>query len=300
MITDAHVHIYEYINGYGKNGELRAIGNGLARWASGDVVRLIPEGMGDKAFTVERLIEMLDENHVDKALLLQGNLYGFQNEYILESIRHYPDRLSGACTVDPFSLNAPQILESLLEHEEFAATKFECSDSCGLMSFHPRFDLDGEVMEPLYQIVERKNATLVLDIGSKGMNSYQPDAVARIAKRHPELKIVVCHLLAHRKGERDELRRELEGLRLPNVWFDIAAVPWNTMPEDYPFPTALEYVRLAKETVGCEKLIWGSDAPGVIIHDSYEKILSYLDDVLTKEEKKMIFSKNATEVYNLL
>ena len=46
MKIDAHVHIYETINGYGSRGELRPIGDGYARWANGDTVQLIPEGMG--------------------------------------------------------------------------------------------------------------------------------------------------------------------------------------------------------------------------------------------------------------
>lgn len=297
MIIDAHVHIYEHINGYGRYGELRAIGDGMARWANGDMVRLIPKGMGDKAFTAEGLIEMLDKNHVDKAVILQGNLYGFQNEYILESICKYPHRLFAACAVEPFAPHAAGILEKFLKQKGFVAAKFECSDSCGLMSFHPRFALDGEVMEPLYRIVKNHNAALVLDIGKAGMNSYQPDAVVQIAKRHPELRIVVCHLLAHGRGEHYELKKELEMLRLPNIWFDIAAVPWNTKPDVYPFRTALEYIQLAKEIIGCEKLIWGSDAPGVIINDSYEEIFSYLRDAFTEEEKERIFNHNAIEAY---
>ena len=298
MKIDAHVHIYENINGYGGRGELRPIGHGRGRWANGDIVQLIPEGLGETGFRVETLIDLMDQNDISKAVVLQGNLYGFQNEYVLESMKRYPGRLYGACAVDPFALQAAALLEVLLK-KGYVAAKFECSDGCGLMSFHSRFALDGSLMEPLYEIIENAQAALVLDIGSRGMNSYHPEAVARIAGRHPKLRIVICHLMAHKKGEQAFLREELQLLKLPNIWFDISAVPWNTMPSSYPFQEAQEYVKLAKDIVGCEKLIWGSDAPGVAIYDSYDKLYSYLQEKLTSEEEEKIFCKNAADAYQL-
>ena len=298
MKIDAHVHIYETINGYGGRGELRPIGDGYARWANGDTVQLIPEGMGDTGFRTETLIRLLDQNHISKAIVLQGNLYGFQNEYILESIQKYPDRLYGACAVDPFALHAAELLQRLLE-KGYVAAKFECSDNCGLMSFHPRFAIDGERMEIMYEIIESAGAALVLDIGSRGMNSYQPEAVARIAQKHPRLRIIICHLMAHKKNEQNYLTEELQLLRMPNIWFDISAVPWNIMPAPYPFKEALQYIKEAKKILGSEKLIWGSDAPGVAIYDSYDKLYSYLDGELTDEEEERIFWKNAADAYCL-
>lgn len=64
------------------------------------------------------------------------------------------------------------------------------------MSNHPPFALDGDVMAETFALMARVGATLVLDIGSYGMGSYQPQAVANIARRHPSMPIVVCHLTA--------------------------------------------------------------------------------------------------------
>ena len=42
-IIDSHAHIVQYIAGIGSGGELRSIGGGMARYAKGQVVRMIPE-----------------------------------------------------------------------------------------------------------------------------------------------------------------------------------------------------------------------------------------------------------------
>lgn len=298
-VIDAHMHIYERINGYGNRGELRPIGNGEARWANGDVVRLIPKGLGDTGFLTERLIAMLDQNKVEKAVVLQGNLYGFQNEYICQSVKRFPDRIIGACTVDPFGRDAEKTLAYLLDRCGFTAVKFEMSDNCGLMGFHKKFAINGEIMEPLYRIIARRGATLVFDIGSKGMDSYQPGAVMDIAKRYPETKIVICHLMAHKPGEHNLLRASLEKMKLDNIWFDLAALPWNTAPEPYPYKTALEYIRIAKEVVGHKKLIWGSDAPAVMLTESYSNLCDYLrnDASMTNGELQDIYYNNALDAY---
>ena len=87
---DAHAHIFERIASFGKCGELRPIGNGVCRWANGDEMAIIPKGYGDKEFMAETLLKIMDEEDVEKAILLQGSLYGFQNEYAMETAEKYP------------------------------------------------------------------------------------------------------------------------------------------------------------------------------------------------------------------
>lgn len=47
-------------------------------------MELIPKGYGEKDFTAQSLLRLMNENNVKKAVLLQGSMYGFQNEYTYE------------------------------------------------------------------------------------------------------------------------------------------------------------------------------------------------------------------------
>ncbi len=295
---DSHVHIYKQICGYGGRGELLTVGGGKAIWANGDTHYLIPEGMGESSFEADRLLNLMNENQVEKAVILQGNLYGFQNRYIHETVQKYPDRLIGACAVDPFARHGVELMEHFLR-QGFRIAKFEFSDSCGLMSFHQKFSLNSDRMYPYYRLLEERQGVLTVDIGAMGMDSYQPEAILQISDKFPGLKIVICHLLAHKKGEEKILRQELEMLNQKNIWFDLAAVPWNAADESYPFGAALENIKTAKEVIGYRKMLWGSDAPAVILRDSYKELYQYLEEsqIFTEAEKESIFYKNAQEVY---
>lgn len=275
-IIDAHAHVIERVAGFGKRGELRPLGGGRARWANGDEIQLIPADLGDREFTTEALLGVLDANGIEKAVLLQGGFYGFQNEYSLEAQRAHPGRLLAAGTLDPFCRSRDELVSRLLERERVGAMKFELSVGAGLMSYREAFRIDGPAFAPVVERVAAAGATLVLDVGSPGTESFQPDAIAALAARWPSLRIVVCHLLAPRLGDEEALRKALAPLKRDNVWFDLAAMPSNVAPEGYPYPTARAYLALARGIVGAEKLMWGSDVPNVLTRESYPRLLDFV------------------------
>ena len=300
-IIDAHTHIFDVLAGFGSCGELRPIGNGVARWATGEEMAMIPPELGDRCFPAQTLASLLRDQGVEKAVLLQGGLYGFQNDATLAAAKAYPDLFIPSGTFDPFCGRAADLAERLLLKEHLRIMKFEASSGVGLMSNHPPFALDGDVMAETFALMARVGATLVLDIGSYGMGSYQPQAVANIAWRHPSMPIVVCHLTAPGPQDAEPLRQTLTTLRLPNVWFDLSAIPWNVAPEAYPYPTGQAYIRMAKDLVGAEKLIWGTDVPVVLTRDTYSHLLSYLteSDIFTPSELEKVLYQNAVDAFQL-
>ena len=298
---DAHVHIMERVAGFASRGELYAIGGGKARWANGDVIQLFPPDRADRNFTAEILLKLLDDFSIEKAVILQGSFYGFQNDYIADSVRKYPDRLKAAAAFDPYCVRAQEIFDRLCGEMGFRIFKFEVSPGAGLSSYHSGFPLDGMPLAPYIEKIAALGATLVLDLGSPGVVSWQPQAVARIAQKYPDLKIVICHLLAPKPGDRRALEYGLHTLALPNVWFDLAAVESNVRPEKYPYPTGRDYIALGKEIAGADKLIWGTDTPSTLTRDTYPHLISYIEEsgIFTEPELDKVFYQNAKDAYSL-
>lgn len=298
-IIDAHAHVVQYIAGTGSQGELRACGNGEAMYASGHRFKMIPEGLGEYGVTPEKLLEVMDANNVEKAVLLQGNYFGFQNLYTYDAVKKYPDRFIGAATFDPYSRNKKKIMTHLFDELGFRIIKMEVSTGSGLMSYHDTLPLDGEVMDEVYSYANDKGLVFVIDIGKMGSESSQVMALRNAIMQYPNMKFVVCHLLAPNRESEKELVEGLEALKLPNVWFDLAALPNNCKPETYPYPTARRYVELARDIVGADRLLFGSDIPSTLVADQYENYVKYImnSELLTEEEKEMIFYKNAEEVF---
>lgn len=300
QIIDAHMHLVQVIAGTGAGGELRSCGGGNARYASGELVpHMIPARFGGDQVTPEQVLAIMDENCVEKAVLLQGNYYGFQNLYTYEAVKKYPDRFAGAASYDPFSRKKEEICRHLFEELGFRIVKFEVSTGSGLMSNHPTIPLDGEVMEEAYSYAEKLGLVFVIDIGKCGSESWQVEALRRAVLHHPGVKFVVCHLLAANMSQEEELKRGLDLLALPNVWFDLASVPHNCRPDAFPYEHARHFLRIGKELVGAGRLMFGTDLPSALKTDSYEHYVRYLmdSDVFTEEEKKLVFYKTAEQVY---
>ena len=164
------------------------------------------------------------------------------------------------------------------------------------------FIIDGEPFGKIFEKISKvEKATLVLDIGSPFMESCQVEAVDRLAQKYPDLNIVVCHLLAPRREDGAALKKALPYLKHKNVWIDLSALPWNVSPEAYPYPTALKFISMAKEVLGTEKIIWGTDSPCVMTKFKYADLYNFIieSDVFTEKELEMVFYQNAVEAYYL-
>lgn len=298
-IIDAHAHVVQYIAGFTSRGELRGIGGGKARYADGQVFQMIPPVLGEYGVTPEKLIEVMDANGVEKAVLLQGQFYGFQNEYTAEAVRKYPDRFAGAASYDPFCNRVDEVKRHLFRDLGFRAVKFEVSNGSGLMAYHPPVDLDGEVMNREYAYARENGLTFVIDIGRPRNCCWQPSALARAVKKYPEVTFVVCHLLAPQREDGELLERSLEQLAAPNVYFDLASLAHNQQPETYPYPTAVEHLKRAKKVVGAEKLMFGTDMPSNLCRDSYAHLCGYITQsgVFTPSELEDVFCRTARKIY---
>lgn len=90
---DGHLHLVRAIAGFNGKGRLTPLGDGRAVWDDGTVIKLIPDGSGDDNFTAEAALDIMAKSDVEKAVVLQGSLNGYQNYYTYQAIKKYPDKL---------------------------------------------------------------------------------------------------------------------------------------------------------------------------------------------------------------
>ena len=166
-IIDTHMHLIQTIAGTGADGELRYIGGGMARYASGKTIRALPDCFPNGTVSPEDLLKQVDSNNVEKSVLLQGNYFGFQNLYSWDAVQRYPNRFRAAASYDPWSRFCDQIRKHLFEELGFPAVKFELSTGSGLMCNHPTFPLDGEIMEEQYCYADEHGLICIMDIGDR-------------------------------------------------------------------------------------------------------------------------------------
>lgn len=302
QLVDCHVHIVEYMRGFGVRGEMRALHSGKVRWANGETNTLLPEGYGDTGFTPESLISIMDRHGIKKAVMLQGSLFGYQNEYTFESQEKYPGRLFGAGTFDPYCAQADKIMKRLVRDFKFRALKFEMSSFYGFMGYHPDFRLGGKLMKPVLDYASDNGVVISLDMGTMGDSSMQISELKKAAKKYRSTKFVLEHIFAPPANRDDDFIGHLQLLEdLGNVYFTLASLPFNTLPEPYPFASACRYLKIANEKVGAGRLMWGSDIPSVAASHPYDQLLGFVAEagVFSENELRQIYAQTAEKVYSI-
>ena len=88
--------------------------------------------------------------------------------------------------------------------------------------------------------------------------------------------------------------------RHPNVWLDLSALPHHLPEGDYPFSGIDIFVRKAVDLVGADRLLWGTDAPGMLWMLTYEQMLNVIRlhcHSLNDEQRNLILGENSLHAY---
>ncbi len=307
MIVDAHAHAFREVRGETGRGPVRGAGFGRVT-VGNERVQLMPPGGPETSFTAETLIANMDWAGVDCAVLLQGCFYGEENDYVAAACGAYPERLCGVAFLDPWAPGARAAFERSAVRGVFSGLKLECSEPTGLLGLHPGARLDDAALSWLWKKLESLGWVLVLDLGRPGSASYQTDAVRCIAAARPGLRMVIAHLgqpgpwLDSDPAKTDLWNGQISLGTLPNVWFDSAALPAYRGPEGCPWPGAAADLRRAVDLLGPHRILWGTDAPGLLAQGTYPQLRRWAEEALgglTAQERAAVFGGNAREVFSI-
>ena len=236
-----------------------------------------------KIATADDLIESMDRNGVDISVVVN---YGWTthdmcvetNDYILESVARYPQRLIGFCSVQPNSYDA-----ALDEIERCARAGMR-----GVGELRPDlqlFDLGDEMfMAPFVEVMAKNNLMLLVHASEPVGHSYPgkgtvtPEMLYPFITGFPDLTLI-C---AHWGGGLPFYAMMPEVMKaLANVYFDSAASPFLYAPD--------VYARVA-DLVGRDKILFGTDYP-LLDQGRLLKEIQSLE--LPSETRELILSGNA-------
>ncbi|MCL4251600.1 MAG: amidohydrolase family protein [Anaerolineae bacterium] len=308
MIVDAHAHIFHELHGLTGQGATRSLTYGKALLGD-QVFQMTPPMMEKTAFPPEALLANMDWAGVDKTVLLQGSYYGEANATVAEAVRRWPDRFAGAAFIDPRANDARDTFLRCVEDYGFRILKFEISVGTGLVGLYPDLRLDEDSMAWVWEEAEQRGLVMTLDLGAVGSTSYQTDAVQAMLARHPRLKVVICHLAQPPVARGDDAalgrlwQEQIQLATQPNVWFDLSALPaYASAVEAYPYPRACEYIRRAVERIGVDRLMWGTDAPGLLAQATYPQLLTFVRhhfSYLAPDDLAAVMGETARHVYGV-
>ena len=279
MIIDFHTHIF---SPYIKKNRSKYID-------SDPCFAILYSDKNANLATVDELIDNMDKDGVDISVVLNigwitHELCVETNDYILESIARYPQRLVGFCTVQPMSL------ESALDEIERCAK----GGIRGVGEMRPDMQLldlrDEEVMEPFIELI-RKHKLILLSHASEpvghgypGKGAVTPELLYSLITSYPDLTIVCAHWGGGLPfyALMPEVKQAMS-----NVYFDTAASPFLYNSQVYS-----QVIQL----VGADKILFGSDYPLL----APRRLLGEIGSLnLPEETESLILSGNAQKLLGI-
>jgi predicted TIM-barrel fold metal-dependent hydrolase len=242
-----------------------------------------------KLTTADELIASMDKAEIDISVILNigwttHELCVETNDYILESIARYPNRLIGFCAIQPRSIEA-----AIAEVERCAKAGVK-----GIGELRPDvqfFDLnDAEMLEPLIEVIS-KHELIMLTHASEpvghqypGKGNITPDVLYPLITSFPHLTIVCAHWGGGLPfyALMPEVKRAMS-----NVFFDTAASPFLYSPQIYN-----QVIKIA----GDDKILFGSDYP-LLAQSRLVREINSLE--LSAETKNLILSGNAQRLLHI-
>lgn len=301
---EGHIHLVQNIAGAKGQGRLNPLGDGYAIWDDGEIIKLIPDGWGSTSFLAENYLPVMKKEGIEKAVILQGTLNGYQNYYTYQVVKKYPDKFIGAFSVDPYDQFAMKIVRHYVNDLGFRAIKFEISQGGGLHGFHQpfRLDIDNHVSQIFHYLADYPGFVITVDYGAYDQTSYQPEAIVNLAQRYPEFDFVVCHLSFPNADHLDRLKNTLgQFAPFKNIYVDISAIQDidGEGRTDFPYPRCQKTVAAAKEMLGAKRIIWGTDSPWSATFNSYHQLATWLEKtpIFSSSELEDVMYNNANRVY---
>jgi predicted TIM-barrel fold metal-dependent hydrolase len=242
-----------------------------------------------KLTTTEELIDSMDRAGVDVSVILNigwttHELCVETNDYILESINRYPDRLVGFCSVQPRSFQA-----ALDELERCAKGGIK-----GVGEIRPDIQLldlgDDELMDPFTDTLKKHNMILLTHSSEpvghiySGKGAVTPEVLYPFIASHPELTIVCSHWGGGLPfyALMPEVKKAMA-----SVYFDTAASPFLYNPRIY---------RQVAAIAGDDKILLGSDYPLL----AQERLIKEVESTdLPTETKTRILGGNACKLLGI-
>jgi L-fuconolactonase len=137
------------------------------------------------------------------------------------------------------------------------------------------------------------------------IRSLHIGAIHRLARQHPELRIVIDHAAkpAIARGQwsapGDDWAQALAGLaRDTDVWCKLSGL-WTEAAGGAPATDSMRYAHHVLQAFGPQRVIWGSDWPVLELAGGYQDWHGYAWGLVPPGARQAVFEGNARRAYRL-
>ena len=206
---------------------------------------------------VLRMLRWMEEENVDGAVAVQKRMiYRYDNGYILDSSNQHPEVFSAVVILDAEDGGTPALVRRWIEKHGLTGVRlFGGRKPDGSMPW-----LNSPQALKTWAVAQEAGIVMDLEVLSQGGGGPSIPAILELAERHPDVRIVLDHLLEPEMEEGahfglDERYERLAGRA--NIFFKFTSINLDICREA-GIP-ADKVLRRAVDMFGADRIMWGSD-----------------------------------------
>ncbi len=267
-IVDSHVHVWKKDPRY--------------PWASGT------KNPPEKDATAEMLLKLMQASGVDRTVIIQVIFYKWDNRYLADVLKTYPQYFRGVARVNPEDPAAPDHLTHWMGQPGFHGVRISpAADASGDW-------FRGPLMPPLWKRCNELKVPMTVLAPVTRM----PDA-ANLIEKYPELTVVIDHMADSPLNRPQELDKLLALKRFPKVYVKISH-SWSLSSHPYPYLDSQRQIKRLYDAFGPKRLMAGTDWPLMEKYCTYGQAIDIARkriDFLNAEDKRWICGLTAEQVW---
>jgi predicted TIM-barrel fold metal-dependent hydrolase len=215
----------------------------------------VPDAAMLEADPLETYLARMQQERIDRAVLVHPEPYGDDHSLILECLAREPDRLRGVAHFFPKYPDSPRLLAELVAREpRIVAVRFHAHR--GKQQYLDSFADAG--VRALWRAAAELGLIVELHIGP----NYAAQAAEAIAA-FPGVPVLIDHLAEPQFGNPAEYAEALELARFDNVYMKLSGLGYiSSRP-----PLHLDvkpFVRQVAAAFGPDRLCWGGGTPAIV------------------------------------
>ena len=236
------------------------------------------------------LLWLMDANDVERTVVVHVIHYRWDCRYAGDVIKARPDKFMGVCRIDPEAQTAVADLDRWVRDYGFHGVRLSPGGGSGGDWIN-----DQQQMDRIFGRAAEHGIPMCILCGIGRI----PDVERVVERHHERLDICIDHMADSQVDEPDELDKLLRLARYPCVYVKLSHL-WLLSKEDYPYRDTHDQVKRLYNAFGPERLMWGTDWPGVEEYCGYAKSLAlYRDEIdfFTDEDRRWILGGTALKLW---
>ncbi len=291
-IVDAHSHLWLKQNTQVDGQPIYTMDRGRSMFF-GEERQMLPPFMIDGKNSAEVFLANMDYAQVGGAVVVQEVIDGFQNDYLLQVKQQYPNRFF-VCGMPNLGLSEKdgeqkQSAEQILEEIKWL---YDLGFRAIAIPGH-RVHRSLLSLIPCFKYMEERKMILSMCLAD---DERQIAEMQQVIDECPNLRIAIGHFGL---VTTTHWMKQIMLARNTNVFVESGGITWLFNNEFYPFRGAVKAICEARDAVGIDKLMWGSDYPRTICAITYRMSYDFVlkSNDLTQQEKESFLGENAVKFY---